>query len=257
MNNSFFSLKVSVSTSPSRTFSGISAFLMAVVLTAGLAAAPRTLAAQEASAPAAQAPAAQTAAAPEAKKSQEEQNKAFLLEGPMVKWAARTFSLSQETASNIFQFINFGIIVLLVGIPVVKVLPKVFHKRTETLSQSLKEARAATADAKARLSAVEAKLAGLDDEIKKFRTQVEQESLDDEKRIKASLAEESARIVEAAEQELDVAAAQARRSLRLFAAELAVEQAAKQLVLTPETDRALIADFIGGVAATGAKGGQN
>ena len=175
----------------------------------------------------------------------------------MVKWAARTFSLSQETASNIFQFINFGIIVLLVGIPVVKVLPKVFHKRTETLSQSLKEARAATADAKARLSAVEAKLAGLDDEIKKFRTQVEQESLDDEKRIKASLAEESARIVEAAEQELDVAAAQARRSLRLFAAELAVEQAAKQLVLTPETDRALIADFIGGVAATGAKGGQN
>ena len=230
---------------------------MAAVLTAGLAVAPRTLAAQEAAAPAAQAPAAQTAAAPEAKKTQEEQNKAFLLEGPMVKWAARSFNWSQETASNVFQFINFGIIVLLVGIPVAKILPKVFRKRTETLSQSLKEAREATADAKARLSAVEAKLAGLDEEIKKFRTQVEQESLDDEKRIKASLAEESARIVAAAEQELDVAAAQARRGLRHFAAELAVEQAAKQLVLTPETDRALIADFVTGVQGQSAKGGQN
>ena len=50
-----------------------------------------------------------------------------------------------------------------------------------------------------------------------------------------------------------MAAAQARRGLRHFAADLAIEQAAKQLVLTPETDRALIAQFMGDAA----KGGQN
>ena len=55
------------------------------------------------------------------------------------------------------------------------------------------------------------------------------ESLEDEARIKAALDEESARIVQAAEQEISVAAAQARRGLRNFAADLAIEQAAKQI----------------------------
>ena len=46
--------------------------------------------------------------------------------------------------------------------------------------------------------------------------------------------------------------------MRNFAADLAVEQAAKHMVLTPETDRALIAEFIGGVTRNGgAKGGLN
>ncbi len=132
-------------------------------------------------------------------------------------------------------------------------MPKIFHKRTQTLGVSLKTAREATADANARLSAVEAKLAGLDDEIKKFRAQVEQESKEDEARIKASIADESARIVQAAEQELSVAAAHAQRTLRNFAADLAIEQAARQLVLTPEADKALIAEFI----SSAGKGGQN
>ena len=56
---------------------------------------------------------------------------------------------------------------------------------------------------------------------------MEQESLEDEKRIKAALEEESARIVAAAEQEIGAAAAQAKRGLRNFAADLAIEQAAE------------------------------
>ena len=82
---------------------------------------------------------------------------------------------------------------------------------------------------------------------------MEEESLQDEARIKAALEDESARIVAAAEQEIGAAAAQARRGLRNFAAELSVEQASKLMVLTPETDRAVIAEFVGDVS----KGGQN
>jgi F0F1-type ATP synthase membrane subunit b/b' len=59
--------------------------------------------------------------------------------------------------------------------------------------------------------------------------------------------------VTAAEQELAAAAAHAKRGLRHFAADLAIEQAAQQLILTPETDRALIAEFVRDTA----KGGQN
>ena len=58
-----------------------------------------------------------------------------------------------------------------------------------------------------------------------------------------------------AAQEITVAAAQARRGLRHFAADLAIEQAAKQLVLTPETDRALISEFVR-EATTGVNGGH-
>lgn len=231
--------------------------LFLAVLAAGILTAPFRVAAQQPAPAAGQAAAAPATAASDAPKSQEEQNKAFLLDGPIVKWTARTFGLTVETASGIFQFTNFLIIALLVGIPIARVTPKIFHKRSQTLGVSLKTAREATADANARLSAVEAKLAGLDEEIKKFRAEVERESLEDEARIKASLGEESARIVQAAEQELTVAAAQARRGLRHYAADLAIEQAARQLVLTPETDKALIDEFIGGVSAGNGKGGQN
>jgi F-type H+-transporting ATPase subunit b len=227
------------------------------VLAAGVAIAPHRLTAQQPAPAVGQAAAAPAAAASDAPKTQEEQNKAFLLDGQVVRWTARTFGITVETASGIFQLVNFLIIALLVGVPIARILPKIFHKRSQTLGHSLKTAREATADANARLSAVEAKLAGLDEEIKKFRAEVEAESLEDEARIKASLGEESARIVQAAEQELSVAATQARRGLRHYAAGLAIEQAARQLVLTPETDKALIDEFISGVAAGNGKGGQN
>ena len=177
------------------------------------------------------------------------------LHAPIVQSLARVLHLPVETTMWIFLGINFAIIVFAIVIPLGRMLPKIIHKRSETLSVDLKTAREATRDAQARLSAVEAKLAGLGEEMRNFRAQIEQESLEDEKRIKASIGEESARIVAAAEQEIGVAAAQARRSLRTFAADLAIEQAAKQLTLTPDTDRALIEELVAGVASDGAGNG--
>lgn len=222
---------------------------MLAALAVGLALAPCRLAAQQPAATESTSQPAATNAQPEAPKSeapsQEDQDKAFLLNGPIVKWTAKTFHLSVESASWIYQVLNFIVIALLIGVPIIRVLPKLLQKRSHTLSFNLQTAREATADANARLSAVEVKLAGLDEEIKQFRAQIEAESAQDEVRIKAAITEESARIVQSAEQELTAAAAQAQRALRHFAADLAIEQAAKQLDLTPESDRALIAEFIG------------
>jgi F-type H+-transporting ATPase subunit b len=166
--------------------------------------------------------------------------------------------LNVDTTITLLLVINFAIIFFAVAIPLTRALPKIIRKRSETLSQDLTSARQATAEAQARLSAVEAQLAGLGEEIKKLTAQVEQESVEDEKRIKASLGEESARIVAAAEQEINAAVGQAKRGLRSFAADLAIGQAEKQIALTPETDRALIAEFVAGVAGDAAgKGGRN
>ncbi len=177
---------------------------------------------------------------------------------PLVQSLARTLHMDVETTARLFEFTNFAIVALAILIPLVRIMPRVIRKRSETLKHDLESARKVTADANARLSAVEAKMAKLDDEIAAIRTQVEAEAKNDEARIKSTIGEESNRIVAAAEQEIAVAAAQAKRGLRHFAADLAIEQAARQLVLTPETDRALIAEFVGDAGRTGsAGGGQN
>jgi F-type H+-transporting ATPase subunit b len=231
-------------------------FLLFAVLAAGVVIAPARMAAWDSASAASSQPAAAASetARPEAAQSEEEQQtNAFRLEGPVVKWTARTFNLQPGTAANIFDFINFAIIVLGIGIPLFKFLPKFLRQRGEKVRTDIESARKVTEDANSRLSAVEAKLSRIDEEIQKFRTEVEEEIGRDEARIKASLEEESARIVAAAQQEIGSAAAQAKRGLRHFAADLAVEQAAKQMVLTPATDRALIAEFVGDVN----KGGRN
>jgi F-type H+-transporting ATPase subunit b len=229
-----------------------------VIVAAAFACAPAHIAAQQSSTPAASTAAP---ANPEAPKSEEEQERAFLHAAP-VQSLAKVLHLSVDITSDIFVGINFAIIALAIVIPLVKIVPKVMRQRSVTLSQEIKTAREATQDAKARLSAVEEKLAGLGQEIEKFKTEVEQEALEDQKRIKAALEEESVRIVASAEQEIGAAAAQARRGLRHFAAELAIDQASKQLKLTPEADQALIAEFVtqasGESAPNGAKrGGTN
>jgi len=229
-----------------------------MVLAAGMAIAPFRIAAQNATAPvkSTTAPAAQAQANsetnPESAKSEQNETNQFRYTA-LVRAAAKALHLSVEATARTFEFINFGIIALAIGIPLFRFLPKFLRKRAEKVRTDIETARKATEDANTRLSAVEAKLASLDGEIGRFRAEVEAESRQDEARIKAALEDESTRIVSAAEQEIGAAAAQARRGLRNFAAELAVEQAAKQMVLTPETDRALIAEFVGDVN----KGGQN
>jgi F-type H+-transporting ATPase subunit b len=233
---------------------------LAGLLVLSLAFAPHRAAAQSGSAvePAAASASAATPAQPAQQSDSDDQVKQFL-HSPVVASIARILHLSVDTTAFLFLGINFGIIFLAIVIPLGRTMPKLFRKRKQTLSLNLKDARTATADANARMSAVEAKLNGLDEEMKKFRAQIERESLEDEKRIKASIGEERARIVAAAEQDIGVAAAAARRELRSFAAGLAIEHAEKQLVLTPETDRALIAEFVASVGAeNGAgKGGKN
>jgi len=223
-------------------------FALLALLAAGMAFAPCRLAAMDSANQAAQ---AQETAKPEAAKSQEEQNNTFRLTGPIVKATAKALNMSVERVALFYDLFNLAIIALAIGIPLFRYLPKYLRNRGQKLSEDIESARKTAEDANARLSAVEAKLSSIGEEIEKFRAEVEHESVADEARIKASLKEESERIVAAAEQEIAAAAAQARRGLRTFAADLAVGQAAKQIVLTPETDRALIAEFVGDVTGKG------
>ncbi len=186
-------------------------------------------------------------------KYQKEEGENIFRHTKLVESIGKALNLDVETTARLFEWINFGVVFFAIVIPIVKILPKALRKRKETLNANLEEARKTTTDANTRLSAVEAQLSKLDDEVAKIRAQVEVELKNDEGRIKTSLTEESARIVAAAEQEIAVAAAQAQRGLKAFAADLALDQAVKQLTLSAESDRALIEAFV----ADANKGGKN
>jgi F-type H+-transporting ATPase subunit b len=189
----------------------------------------------------------------EAAKTEEQENDQYR-HAPVVQTLARLLHMDVETAARTFEIFNVTIVVLGIVIPLVRIMPRLLRKRSEKIRADIEAAQKTTQDANTRLSAVEAKLASLDQEIAKFRAEVEQQIVQDEQQGKKALEEETARIVASAEAEIGVAAAQARRTLRHFAADLAIGQAARQLVMTPETDQALIAEF---VAESGRDGGKN
>ncbi len=191
---------------------------------------------------------------PEKSKKEEDENDAFR-HSDSVKAIGAKLGLNAQQASMAFSFLNFVVLAALVGWFLVKNLPKVFRDRTSSLQKHLVEARSANEEANARLSSVEARLAKLDEQIAAMRTQSEKDIAHDEQRIKASIEEEKQRILEAAEQEISSATAQAHRQLKQYAADLAIEQAARKLAISAETDRLLVQDFARHLL--GEKEGQN
>ena len=174
-----------------------------------------------------------------------------------VQWIARVMHIDTETAAKIFEDINSAIIWAGIIWFLVKVLPKAFRTRSETIQKELAEAQAATEEARKRLSAVEARLARLDAEIEAIRRQAEHDSLEDEKRIKALLEEERKRIIESAEHEIEGFGSAAQRDLKRFAADLAVERALQRIHLGADADRILVQNFAADLGSTQSKGGQN
>ncbi|MGB6191638.1 MAG: ATP synthase F0 subunit B [Terracidiphilus sp.] len=249
-----------LSTLTSRFLAQVPGFVLVAVLGCGIVASPARAHAQDVppAAPASSAPAtsrpvnAPGVNAP-GKEQQKEENNIVYRHTPIVRSLARTFHMDVEITARLFEYFNFAILALAVLIPLGRFMPRVFRGRSEKLRNDLESARKLTADANTRLSAVEARLAKFDEEIAAIRTHVEAEAKNDEARIKSTIEEERQRIVAAAEQEIASAAANAKRGLRHFAADLAIDQASGKLVLTPEIDRALIAEFV----SDASRGGKN
>ena len=172
----------------------------------------------------------------------------------IVQKLGQMMGMSTERAATVFEVFNFAVLALVVGVFLAKALPKTFRKRTSDIQKKLVDARTATEEANARLNSVEARLSKLDEQIDGMRKQAEADAVRDEKRIQASIEDETAKIRAAADMEIQAATATARRQIGQYAAELAVEQAARKLVVTAETDRLLVKSF---VERLGRKGDEN
>jgi F-type H+-transporting ATPase subunit b len=136
-------------------------------------------------------------------------------------------------------------------------VPKMLRGRNAAIQKDLVDARTATEEARARLSGVEERLAKLDGEIAAMRTHAEEDSVTEEQRIKATVEEEKKKILASAEQEIAAATMHAQKQLQQHAAELAIEQAARKLVVSAETDRLLVQGFAQRLTGDESKKGQN
>jgi len=189
-------------------------------------------------------------------KGEEDQSEA-LKHSVMVKKLGGMMGVSTEAAATTFEVLNFAVLALAIGFFLVKALPKTFRARTSSIQKELVDARTATEEASARLNSVEERLSKLDGQIAEMKAQAEKDAVAEEQRMRAAVADEKVRILAAADQEIASASLMAQRTLQKYAAELAIEQAAKKLVVSAETDRLLVQNFARRLVGDDSNGGQN
>jgi F-type H+-transporting ATPase subunit b len=186
---------------------------------------------------------AQPSPAAEGKEAKEtDENEAIRHSSP-VRFIARITGLSLDQAYWLCVLINFAIVFVSVAWALRKKLPGVFKSRTDAIQQRIEEARKTSEEARRRLGEVEGRLARLDVEITEMRREAEENARAQDKRIQVGTEEESRRIVVAAEQEIAIAANAARRELKAYSAELAVQLAEKKIKVGKDTDQALVREF--------------
>ena len=191
---------------------------------------------------------------PAANAEEKDENEAYR-HSKMVQTLGHMLGMSTETAATTFEILNFAILAIAIGGAAIKVLPKTFRDRTSSIQKDLTDARSATEEASVRLNSVEERLARLDGQIAEMKANAEKDAVAEEKRFKAAAEEEKNKILAAAEQEIASASQHAQRQLQQYAAGLAIDQAAKRLVITAETDRLLIKNFADRLGS--GKGGEN
>jgi F-type H+-transporting ATPase subunit b len=166
------------------------------------------------------------------------------LRSPMVQKLANRFRLPVDTASRTFEIINFIFVVAGIIWLIAKFFPKMLRTRSERLRSELQRARTSIDNANRRLAAVEERLSRLDSEIDAVRRQAEEETRVEEQRLRAAVEREKQAVTEAAAQDIRAARKNAENQLRKLAVDLTIENASRQIAVTPEVDRALVSGFL-------------
>ena len=189
-----------------------------------------------------------------AKDEQEQDENEAYRKSPMVEKIGGMMGMNKDQAATAFEVFNFALLAIALGIGLAKFLPKAIRNRNTAIQKHLVDARTATEEAQIRLSAIEGKLSKLDSEIAAMRAQADQETEKEAQRLQAALEDETKKILASAEQEIAAATLHARQQLKQQAAELAIEQAARKLVVTAETDRLLVQHFAQRLSDSAKKG---
>ena len=173
----------------------------------------------------------------------EEEETAQFKHSKSVAWISSKLGLSPEAGYWVFLSINFLVIVGFIYWISRTSLVQTMRNRTAAIQKGLEEARKASAEANARLRDVQERLAKLDLEVAQIRGSADADFQAEEQRIRQAAEQDAGRVIEQAKSEIDAMAKSARRELKTYAAELAVEMARRNISVDAQTDSALVRSF--------------
>jgi F-type H+-transporting ATPase subunit b len=155
-------------------------------------------------------------------------------------------SASQQSAENLFKWINFALVAGLIVWLCVKKGPGFFGRRADVISSDIQKSTEAKKKADQQLLDAETKLQNLEKEVADLRATAQRESAAEAGRIRDLTLTDEQKIAQAGKAEVVAAERAARLELKALAANLAVSGAESLLVkqLTPAAQEALINNFV-------------
>ncbi|MFZ3329255.1 MAG: hypothetical protein WA197_01385 [Candidatus Acidiferrales bacterium] len=146
----------------------------------------------------------------------------------------------------VFRWLNFALVFGGIGYAIWKWGAPYFRQHAEEISNKIAEGTRAREAADAQRREIQAKLAGLDDEIKRLREVGQRDAEAEAQRLRDMGRVESENIERAARAEIEAAERQERLELKILGAKLAVELAEALLrrSLTPRGEEFLFNGFV-------------
>jgi F-type H+-transporting ATPase subunit b len=146
----------------------------------------------------------------------------------------------------LFKWIHFLILVVVLLWLFRKVLPPIFRRKADLISEAIAKASAAKAEAERQLKEAAVKLTRLEQEVNEFRAMAQKEAQAELERLRKLTQLDVEKIGHAAKAEIEAAERSARVALKALAAKLAVDGAeslvAKQM--TPAVQDSLVHNFV-------------
>jgi F-type H+-transporting ATPase subunit b len=146
--------------------------------------------------------------------------------GVTLSWAAGGGHHAEFNATEeIFRWINFIVLAVILYVVVAKVLPGMLADRRQRIDRAIEEAKASRAEAQRLLQDSQRQTANLQQELAQLQQQAAQERDNMVRRMESEAEQQAARIVAQARTEVERATERARASLREDAAALTVQVA--------------------------------
>jgi F-type H+-transporting ATPase subunit b len=160
--------------------------------------------------------------------------------------AEEAANASQQSAENLFKWINFAIVAGVIIWICLKSGPAFFSRRAEVISSAIQKSAEAKKIADEQLREAETKLQNLEKEVAELRAAALRESAAEGERLRNLTRADEQKIDAAANAEVDATERTARLELKALAANLAVDGAESLLAsqLTPAAQESLINNFV-------------
>ena len=145
-----------------------------------------------------------------------------------------------------WKLANFIILIAVLWWLLRKSAPAFFESRSKQIAADLADSARARQEAEQRVAGMERRIAGLNAELERLRTEMRAEMAAEGERIRKDTEAHIDRMQRQAEQEIENMTKTARRDLRLFSAKLALDSAASQIKsrMSGDVEHRLVSTFV-------------